>query len=76
MDANYPRKFVEIVIGNFENDKIESANYIIPLGFFDIPKPVIVMEVPFCTKVRFLQNNLRRSFITLQEVNLTYGLNG
>ena len=50
MDANYPRKFVEIVIGNFENDKIESANYIIPLGFFDIPKPVIIIEVNFCTK--------------------------
>ena len=34
--ADYPQKYVESVICNFENDKIESVedDYIIPLGFF------------------------------------------
>ena len=50
--ADYPQKFVESVICSFKNDKIESVedDYIIPPGFFDIAKPVIIVEVPFCTK--------------------------
>ena len=50
--VDYPQKFVENMIHNFENDKIESVedDYIIPPGFFDIAKPVIIVEVPFCTK--------------------------
>ena len=78
ISSDYPQIFVESVIRNFENDKIESVkdDYIIPAGFFDIAQPVIITEVPFCTKKKFPQNNLCESFITLLEVNLTYGLNG
>ena len=50
--ADYTQKYIEIVIRNFDNDKIGSAedDYIIPQGFFDIGKPVIIVEVHFCTK--------------------------
>ena len=50
--AGYPQKFVESVICNFENDNVESVevDYIIPSGFFDIAKLVIIVEVHFFYK--------------------------
>ena len=62
--ADYPQKFVESVNRNFENDKIESVedDYIIPLGFFDIAKPVIIIEVPFCTKNEVSSKEFMRKF--------------
>lgn len=47
--ADYQQKFVESVIRNFGNDKVES-DYIIPAGFFDIAKRVIIVEVAFRTE--------------------------
>ena len=74
---DYPQKFVECVICNFEIDKIESVgdDYIIPPRFFKIVKPIMIVKVYFPT-MRFLQNNLRKSFITLQKADLTYGIIG
>ena len=50
--ADCPQKFVESVIRNSENDQIGNVedDYIIPPGLFDIVKPVIITEVPFCIK--------------------------
>ena len=50
--AAYPHIFAESVICNFENDKVEGVEdeHIIPPGFSDKAKPVIIVEVPFCTK--------------------------
>ena len=75
ISSNYPQKFVERVIRNFENDKIESVedDYIIPPGFFDIAKPVIIKEVLFCTKNEVPSKQFMRSKF---EVNFNYGLNG
>ena len=49
---------------NDKNDKIESDedDYIIPTGFFDIAKPVIVIEVPFCTKNEVSSKQFMRKF--------------
>ena len=49
---------------NDKNDKIESDedDYIIPPGFFDIAKPVIVIEVPFCTKNEVSSKQFMRQF--------------
>ena len=62
--ADYPQKFVESVIRNFENDKIESGedDYIIPPRFFDIAKLVIIAEVPFCTKNEVSSKQFMRKF--------------
>ena len=50
--VDYPQKFVESAIHNFENDNVESVedDCINPRGCFDIGKPIIIVEVPFCTK--------------------------
>ena len=48
---DYPQKFVECIICNFEIDKIESVgdDYIIPLRFFKIVKPIMIVKVYFPT---------------------------
>ena len=49
--ADYPHKLINSVINTFiekENEKEEE--YLIPLHFFKIPKPVILIEIPFCVK--------------------------
>ena len=62
--ADYRQKFVESVIRNFENDKIESVedDYIIPAGFFDTAKSIIIIEVPFCTKNEVFQHQYVQKF--------------
>ena len=62
--ADYPQKLVESVIRFFENDKIDSVEdyYIIPPRFFDIAKPVIIKEVPFCTKNEVSSKEVMQTF--------------
>ena len=62
LTADYPQKFVTSVIRNFENDKIENVEYIIPPGLFDIAKPVIIIEVSFCTKNEVSSKQFMRKF--------------
>ena len=62
--ADYPQKFVERVIRNFENDKIESVgdHYIVPPRFFNVAKPVIIVENPFCTNNEVSPKHFMRTF--------------
>ena len=55
LTADYTQKFVESIISNSENNKIESVEdgYIIPPEFFDIAGLVITIEVLFVPKMRF-----------------------
>ena len=49
--ADYPHKLINSVINTFiekENEKEEE--YLSPLHFFKIPKPVILIEISFCVK--------------------------
>ena len=65
--ASFPQKLLEKVIRNIENDKVESVedDYITPPGFFDIAKPVIIEEVPFCTKNEISSKQCRQKFHNL-----------
>ena len=63
-DASFPPKFIESVIKQFdENQSNNNGNdddgFIIPPNFFELPKPFILLEVPYC------ENNERvsRTFI-------------
>ena len=61
--ADYAQNFVESVVRNFKNDKIESVkDDNIPPGFFNIAKPVIIVEVPFCTKNEFSSKHFMWKF--------------
>ena len=52
-EAGYPKHFIDSVTRQYQN-KSDQRNidgfddYIIPLNFFDIPKPFILIKLPFC----------------------------
>ena len=51
--ADYPKRFVNSVIKQFQekpnqHNTDDFDEYIIPPNFFDIPKPFILIELPFC----------------------------
>ena len=49
--ANYPHRFINSVINTFiEKENKKEEEYLIPQNFFEIPKPVILIEIPFCVK--------------------------
>ena len=49
--ADYPHKFVNSVINTFIEKEIKkNEEYLIPQNFFEIPKPVTLIELPFCVK--------------------------
>ena len=46
--ADYPHKFVNSVVNTFiEKVNKKEEEYLIPQSFFEIPKPVILIEIPF-----------------------------
>ena len=48
LNADYPHKFINSVINNFQEKSEESDDYIIPPGFFDVPKKVVLVDIPYC----------------------------
>ena len=49
--AKYPHRFINSVINTFiEKEKKKEEEYLIPQIFFEIPKLVILIEIPFCVK--------------------------
>ena len=62
--TNSPQKFVKKVIHNFKNDEVEcfEDGCSIPSELFDIAKPVIIVEVPFCAKNKVYSKQFMRKF--------------
>ena len=48
--ADYPYRFINSVINNFHKKSDGTDDHIIPPGFFDIPKKVVLVDVPYCPK--------------------------
>ena len=50
LKANYPIRFINSVINQFNTRRTntEPDEYIIPPGFFEVPKPTVWVELPFC----------------------------
>ena len=66
-NAGYPPRFIECVIRNFrEKARQKEADvvdeYIIPPNFFDIPKPFILLEIPFCYKNERISHHFLKKF--------------
>ena len=61
--ANYPHRFFNSVINTFiekENKKEEECW--IPQNFFEIAKPVILIEIPFCVKNEIASKQFIKKF--------------
>ena len=50
LNADYPYKFTNSVINNFQEKSDGTDDYIFPPGFVDIPKNVVLVDIPYCPK--------------------------
>ena len=67
LNADYPPRFINSVIKQF-NDKLrensnEEDDCILPPDFFEIKKQVILVEVPYCEKMKHLLDGFLRNFM-------------
>ena len=61
--ADYPHRFINSVINTFiEKENKKEEEYLIPQNFFEIPKPVILIEIPFCVKNQIASKQLIKKF--------------
>ena len=64
MSADYPPRFVNSVIKQF-NEKCNvntQDDYIIPPDFFDIPKLLVLVEIPYCPRNETLSKRFIKKF--------------
>ena len=50
LNADYPHRFISSVINNFQEKSEETDDFIITPGFFDVPKKVVLVDIPYCPK--------------------------
>ena len=60
--ANYPHRFINSVINTFNEKENKKEESLIPQSFFEIPKPVILTEIPFCVKNEIASKKLIKKF--------------
>ena len=49
--ADYPHRFIDCVTNTFiEKENKKEEEYLISQNFFEVSKPVILIEIPFCVK--------------------------
>ena len=64
LSADYPPRFVNSVIKQF-NEKCNGNtqdDYIIPPDFFDVPKPLVLAEIPYCPRNETLSKRFIKKF--------------
>ena len=64
LSADYPHRFLNSVIKQF-NGKCNGNSqdhYIIPPDFFDIPKPLLLVEIPYCPRNETLSKHFIEKF--------------
>ena len=47
LNADYPYRFINSVINNFQEKSEGTDDYIILPGFFDVPKKVALVDIPY-----------------------------
>ena len=61
--ADYPHRFINSLINTFiEKENKKEEEYLIPQNFFGIPKPVILIEIPFCVKNEIASKQFIKKF--------------
>ena len=77
VDADYPIRFVNSVIKDFqeriaENENDEEEELLIPRYFFEIPKAFILIEIPYCEENEMMTTRFLSKFhdMTKQKFNV------
>ena len=58
--ADYPYRFINSAINNFQEKSDGTDDHIIPPGFFDIPKKVVLVDIPYCPKNEFSNHFMKK----------------
>ena len=62
LNADYPHKFINSVINNFQEKSEGTDSYTIPPGFFDVPKKVVLLDIPYCPKNEEFSKRFMKKF--------------
>ena len=62
LNADYPYRFINSVINNFQKKSDGTDDYIIPPGFFDIPKKVVLVDIPYYPKNEEFSKRFMKKF--------------
>ena len=62
LNADYPHKFINSIINNFQEKSEETDDDIIPPGFFDVPKKVVLVDIPYCPKNEEFSKRFMKKF--------------
>ena len=54
--ADYPPKFGNSVTSQFHSKLNEHDDFTIQPGFIETPKQIILVEIPYCIKIKDIQN--------------------
>ena len=72
LNADYPYRFINSAINKFQEKSDGTDDYIIPPGFFDIPKKVVLVDIPYCLK----KEEFSKRFIKKLTINTIFVLSG
>ena len=50
LNADYPYRFINNAVNKFQEKSEGTEDYIIPPGFFDVPKKVVLLDITYCPK--------------------------
>ena len=67
LNAGYPYIFINSVINNCQEKSEETDDYIIPPDFFDIPKKVLLVDIPYCPKNEEFSKRFMKKFVVFTD---------
>ena len=67
LNADYPYRFINSVINNFQEKSDGTDDYIIPRGFFDVPEKVVLVDMPYCPKNEKFSKHFMKKFDVFSE---------
>ena len=76
LNADYPYRFINSVINNFQEKSEGTDDYIILPGFFDVPKKVVLVDIPYCSKNEELSKRFVKKFDFSLIINTIFVLSG
>ena len=71
LSTDYPPRFVNSVIKQFSEKCNGNTQdyYIIPPEFFDVPKPLVLAEIPYCLRHEHFQSVSSKNFMILPTIH-------
>ena len=62
LNADYPGRFINIVINKFHEKPERTGNYVIPADFLDVPKKIVLVDIPYCSNNEEFSKRFMKKF--------------